>query len=238
MDKRINQLTNEITTGHDNDVFAIDKGAGSTSPDYTHKFRLGALFAQLASRTMTLLNKTLVTPFLSGGFTTDSDSVISSLNADMVDSCHVGPSVGNLVKWGAAGQNLDTSFFEQQEATYLRAGRGMSGVSRTHASGTLNLTAAMLGVVFVDATANCTLNLPTGSAAITGASILVIHRTGSYTVTLTAASSQYITDYKDSLTIKEGASVGLTTVGAAVLITYDGNGHWLVTAGRNFTGLE
>jgi hypothetical protein len=237
-DKRIIQLTNEITNPHDYDVLAIDKGDGSTSANYTFKFKLGSLFAMIANRTMTMLNKTLVTPFLSGGFTTDSTTLVTGLNADRVDGCHVGPSAGNIALWGTAGQNLDLAFLEQIEATYLRSGRGLSGVNRTHASGTLNLTSSMLGVVFVDATAACTLNLPTGTAANAGASILIAHRTGTYSVTVTATGSQVITDYKDSLTFKEQASVGLTTVGASILLTYDGNGHWLVTGGRGFTGLE
>jgi hypothetical protein len=196
------------------------------------------LFTLIANRTMTLLNKTLVTPCFSGGFTTNSEAVVNSLNSDMVDSHHVGASAGSIPLWGTAGQNLDVGFLEQQEATYHRASRGLSGVNRSHTSGTLNLTSSMLGVVFVDATAACTLNLPTGSASNAGAQLLIVHRAGAYTVTVATTGSQFITDCKDSLTIKEAASIGLTTVGATVLLTYDGNGHWLIVAGRSFTGLE
>lgn len=237
---RIRNFGYSLTSIHDNDVLAVDTGAGSSNTDRTWKLTWANLKAALAAATMSLINKTLVSPTINGGMTVGFTSLVAGLNADRVDNCHVGPDVGSLPQWGTAGQSerLDEGFQDQVEATYLRSSRGMAGITTIQTSGTLNLTSAMLGVLFLDLTAAATVNLPTLSAANAGASMLIAHRAGSYVASINTTGGQNITDLKDSLGIKEIGTVGLTAVGSSILLVYDGIGHWLVTGGRGFTGLE
>lgn len=237
-DKRFNELPNEITSPHDNDVLAVDKGSGSTSGDYTFRFTLGSLFTLFATRVMTLSNKSLLSPIILSGFTTNSTDKVTNLNSDRVDSCHVGPDAGDIpmLSDGPVEERLDLNFLGQDEGQYLTNVRG--GVATVHLTGTLNLSIAQLGYVEVRATGNCTVNLPALTGSQAGVQVVIAHQSGAYNLAVNAASGQYITRCKDDLSIKENNTVSLNTVGASVILRYDGIGHWLAVSGRNYTGLE
>lgn len=236
MSKRIRAFSDTSTNPPDEDFFAIDHATGSTSLDRTYKITWGNIKSLIASALMTLTNKTLTNPTISGGMSVAFSTKVTNLNSDSVDGLEPGDARGDLASWGEEGDQgcLDVGFQGRIESEYVRVDRGLSAATTSLETGTYSLLASMGGHIRCDlSSGGINLTLPSADSTNAGLRYLitVVTAGGSNNVSISRAGTDTITRMKDDLSSTSWTTMKLSAAKDCAILESNGSGRWIVIGG-------